>query len=64
MWDATTHKQTAVLKCQHGRVWNVKHSPDGNIIAIGYDDGTVVLSGTRMQSQLEWNARRLAGKET
>ena len=35
----------------------VRHEFDGRVSG-DLIDGTVVLSGTRMQSQLEWNARR------
>ena len=53
LWDATTHRQVAMLKGHTGNVYSVAFSPDGNLLATGSADHTVLLWVVAANSQVE-----------
>ena len=47
LWDVDTGKLIKILPGHSRRVWQVAFSPDGNTIASGSGDGTVLLWDVR-----------------
>ena len=43
LWHANTYKQESTLNYGYERVWTLAALPGTNYIALGYDEGTIVI---------------------
>ena len=47
LWHANTYKQESTLNYGYERVWTLAALPGTNYIALGYDEGTIVIKAGR-----------------
>jgi len=59
LWHANTYKQESTLNYGYERVWTLAALPGTNYIALGYDEGTIVIKAGREEPAASMDA---AGK--